>query len=355
MNPVVAKCGHSFCRNCIHSCVPQRCPECRTVLTNTPLAMSVQLNKLVNKLEVFCPFQKEGCEWIGKREDLASHNAKTCLYAPWKCPHEGCPALSIKRKDSQPHEASCGYKLNDCSCGQRFRSKDRATHIEMCAAALIPCQQCHQVIPRATMKGHLVHSCPEAVCLCKYSEFGCTARVPRKILRFHLDNECLYAKLSGLLDTMKQKDQKIDALVQRISSLENTVQRLATSTNVSFNQLSRMNSYTWEPSFVGSNIEHQMHLFGRKWTLLMELSSDNKLGFYFRPCPVEPITASVTLSLVNQIDENNSLTVDFVHRFSAGHAVGFRAISWDDVRKLDDGWYLDGKLKATIHIKDWYK
>eukprot|EP00118_Oscarella_pearsei_P013283 m.104698 g.104698 ORF g.104698 m.104698 type:complete len:133 (+) comp37212_c0_seq17:1331-1729(+) len=75
IQPVVAPCGHSFCRKCIESWLSKRhvarsCPQCRTRVRKDQLQTVVALAKAADALEVYCPMRDKGCKEILKRGAL---------------------------------------------------------------------------------------------------------------------------------------------------------------------------------------------------------------------------------------------------------------------------------------------
>eukprot|EP00118_Oscarella_pearsei_P001454 m.7485 g.7485 ORF g.7485 m.7485 type:complete len:166 (+) comp18785_c0_seq1:55-552(+) len=106
VQPVVAPCGHSFCRKCIESWltkenVPRSCPQCRTRVRKDQLQTVVALGKAIDALEVYCPFRSKGCEKIVKREALKEH-ASNCSFDKVPCPTcgsltERCGGVPLQR------------------------------------------------------------------------------------------------------------------------------------------------------------------------------------------------------------------------------------------------------------------
>ena len=66
-------CNTSFCRVCIE-CVEANnnpCPLCKKRVFNK--FPDVQLQRVVNVLEVLCPFNRQGCMWVGLLGNLDKH------------------------------------------------------------------------------------------------------------------------------------------------------------------------------------------------------------------------------------------------------------------------------------------
>lgn len=81
-SPVVAMCGHVFCRGCMHPWLnslaargePGSCPVCRKKLTKKALTeASLPLRGFLARLEIKCDNEFYGCKSVVQFGDLSHH------------------------------------------------------------------------------------------------------------------------------------------------------------------------------------------------------------------------------------------------------------------------------------------
>ena len=79
-----------------------RCKEC--LLDGEQGKFDEMKSKLIEKLGVRCPFEEDGCEWIGTLSGILEHS-KECVIIGVPCPFNsyGCDVVR-KRKDMETHE-----------------------------------------------------------------------------------------------------------------------------------------------------------------------------------------------------------------------------------------------------------
>ncbi len=83
------------------------CPLCKEDNLNTHVDKFFTRNS-VNKLKVYCPHKKSGCEWMGELGDLNQHTT-SCSKRPWKCPY--CQFQSTHDIGTIDHAPQCEYHL----------------------------------------------------------------------------------------------------------------------------------------------------------------------------------------------------------------------------------------------------
>ena len=101
-DPVVAKCGHSFCRTCLHADEPrpeeeevleQECPICTAMLSG-PFFPNHVLVAVIGHLKVHCPSylasSRSGCRVVVPLGELSLH-LETCTFSDHSLtPHSPC-------------------------------------------------------------------------------------------------------------------------------------------------------------------------------------------------------------------------------------------------------------------------
>jgi hypothetical protein len=85
---------HIFCDACVQTWLPLKpeCPECRAPLRADELSPDRLADRLISNLDTFCQMRKAGCQWVGKRGAMNSHQARECPCVPVVCPNAGCVA-----------------------------------------------------------------------------------------------------------------------------------------------------------------------------------------------------------------------------------------------------------------------
>jgi hypothetical protein len=87
-SPVRTPCSHLFCQGCINLWFDRShdCPQCRTVITASSATVDRLLKNIVGATKVKCVKFKEGCTWVGKLDDMASHKCSLCACV--NCPYK---------------------------------------------------------------------------------------------------------------------------------------------------------------------------------------------------------------------------------------------------------------------------
>ena len=129
-NPVRTECGHVFCFGCLESWLSQKpqCPECRAPVSDAPRDHFAE--RLVANLKDVCMMRANGCDWTGRRGDMAAHLATECLAVTICCP--GC-GTELIRRDAKAHISRCavmGEQKTECpwACGQIVKVSELDRH-----------------------------------------------------------------------------------------------------------------------------------------------------------------------------------------------------------------------------------
>ncbi|XP_025115134.1 E3 ubiquitin-protein ligase TRAF7-like isoform X2 [Pomacea canaliculata] len=113
-DPVISKCGHTFCRQCVSSIT--HCPVDTVQCDNTQLVVNRLVVGQIESLQIYC---KHGV--IKKNGELIADST-------------GCPEITTLG-DRAVHEGSCPYAYVSCpngaNCG-RIRHKDLDLHLTQC-------------------------------------------------------------------------------------------------------------------------------------------------------------------------------------------------------------------------------
>jgi len=145
----VKECGHTFCDECIKTCLDLNpsCPHCRVAATGSnPVYV---LREVIEAMPVHCPEWKNcddessrkkrkgseegddsiasasGCVWKGRLKDLKDHE-DACDFKVVACSVEGCE-YTCKRKDMESHLSSgVGMMIHmDLRCKNRMEAMEQ--------------------------------------------------------------------------------------------------------------------------------------------------------------------------------------------------------------------------------------
>jgi len=136
-DPVITKCGHSFCRECITRELGNsgRCPIDRRPASASSLSPNLLAKTLVEELQVHCAHgctfsdqgwvvDEEGCPETVKFSLRRAHT-RACEYAPVRCPYGGDRCESIPQIYLEDHMEDCPY--NEVAVQEAARRKESET------------------------------------------------------------------------------------------------------------------------------------------------------------------------------------------------------------------------------------
>ena len=213
---LISCCGHNYCRVCIELVRKEErpCPLCSepsfTVLHNGGL------ERALNQLQVHCTYRKAGCQWSGELGVLDKHlnesptlesQLQGCDYVQVECVH-GCGG-QFKRGLANHHQTEvCPQRPFCCDYCQDYTSIHADVvyrHWPVCKCYPLSCPNRCTVyaIERQNLEEHLSTECPLKVVECGFQYAGCDARLPRKDMPSHLEEN--HVQHTTLLAAMNQK------------------------------------------------------------------------------------------------------------------------------------------------------
>lgn len=193
-NPVQTKCGHRFCKACLHqSCDSSlryaRCPVDNTWFdTQRDVFEDNAVRREVLCLTTQCHQHEDGCEWTGELRQLKEHDT-ACPMVPVPCPRE-CGDRPW-RGELQAHLVTCPRRLEPCQhCKEDIIAADLTKHqLLECAQFPVTCSLCGDTnMFRATIGRHLdpCHGdCPLSTVHCSFENIGCFFQTRRKDMAAH--------------------------------------------------------------------------------------------------------------------------------------------------------------------------
>ena len=191
-------CGEHICLACIEQWIEkqgkEQCPLCHR--ENLQHMIYLPMKREINKLEVYCPNQSQGCEETMKLEELQSHlatnNPNGCGYVSIECPNKDC-SESLLRKDLAHHyKSTCEKRKVLCKhCSKEgpyyFMVK---WHMRECPGYPVHCpKNCGTTrsLRRKDLEKHK-NVCPLESVPCPYQEVGCSEEMLRKEFTSHLES-----------------------------------------------------------------------------------------------------------------------------------------------------------------------
>ncbi len=167
------------------------------------------------------------CDWEGTVSMLDKHLAM-CKFTPIPCPKK-CRCLNgtlrhYMRKDLDNHvERFCPNRDYKCSeCGEKGTyTSITHTHYQTCEMALTVCPnfQCDKKIQRRRVKRHLEEDCEYKEVSCKYARIGCDAKMTRKDMFSHVQDQNTFHLHLALENTTKVEDAN-QKLLEKVSNVE---------------------------------------------------------------------------------------------------------------------------------------
>eukprot|EP01017_Pseudomicrothorax_dubius_P051097 TRINITY_DN9770_c0_g1_i1.p1 TRINITY_DN9770_c0_g1~~TRINITY_DN9770_c0_g1_i1.p1 ORF type:complete len:401 (+),score=48.60 TRINITY_DN9770_c0_g1_i1:71-1204(+) len=191
IDPVVDKCGHTFCSICItkHLSEKRQCPiDKNTDIKGCQLRKNLQVQTLIDELMTYCP-RLPICNWRGKFEKLKHHFDKECMYRFYPCPLNSCDAKLYKWELKDHLNNECEITESTCKfCNEKLQNNDKHNHLmNTCEAIPIVCtNKCGETPARKNLEEHLRLECKQTVVVCPCAEEGCTFVGTRGALQAHL-------------------------------------------------------------------------------------------------------------------------------------------------------------------------
>ena len=195
----VTCCGKSFCRACIQRIGARNkpCPTC-----NQDRFDSFQNKGLQQPLygfQVFCSNKHRGCDWQGELGQLDQHLnlnpdkdklSVGCAYTNVKCLF--CNRLYRRSKIKHHQGSQCTERPFTCSMCEEYKSTyDNVVidHRSVCKCRPVKCPNSCGAnnLQHQHLEEHVSTQCPLSYVDCEFSDAGCDAKVHRKDLHSHME------------------------------------------------------------------------------------------------------------------------------------------------------------------------
>ena len=173
----------------------------------------------IRALAVKCCNAERGCEWEGTVGTLQEHVVKcgfTLVHCPNECENEE-KVRQLMRKDLDRHlETECPNRDYECEhCGEEGTYANiTQVHDATCEKKMVPCpnDDCTDTIKHQNRKKHL-NTCIFTEVTCKYRRLGCEAKMKRKDIPEHENEDKLHLHMA--LDTIVTMEADITTKVLR--------------------------------------------------------------------------------------------------------------------------------------------
>ncbi|KAJ1982778.1 hypothetical protein H4R35_000137 [Dimargaris xerosporica] len=217
VDPALLPCGHIYCSACVTAVAAEasaHCPLDRQPFTAKAIKSApVAIHNLVDELLVYCPSRPQGCLDHPQRQTLGTHLATQCQFAKVKCHHAPCQDITV-RKYADQHARACPWGSSTCpqcpaaaSAGPSPTMPTAAvpTDNQATSDAVSRCKFCSATCETTDLVEHQQHCTARAVA-CQHSAYGCPwTGSSVDDLDAHLNADCLYHKLRGLIAFQDQR------------------------------------------------------------------------------------------------------------------------------------------------------
>ena len=235
---------------------------------------------------------------------------ENCNYGLIPCPNE-CKihnvVMIVLRKDLDNHLANdCPNRQYRCPhCNKLGEIEQSSKHLETCPKVMIQCpnEQCEDKFERSTLALHR-YKCTFENVPCKYAELGCEERPLRKDLKTHEEDDTLHLRI--VTETVLKLERQL-----RTKPKEKLTFKLPC-----FSEKKSNDTEFYSPSFSSSHKGYKLCVrvdvngYGdgkgthvSVYVCLMKGDNDDSLTW--------PFTGTVTIELLNQLEDKNHHTVSF--------------------------------------------
>ena len=267
----------------------------------------------------------------------------TLLPCPKKCKDDNDKIIHFMRKDLDKHlENDCPNRDHECeNCGEKGTyAHITQVHDEICELKILPCpNECTKTMPRQDIEKHIHSECENAVIACDYRIIGCDTKLKKKDMIAHEQEDKLHLHMA-------------------IKTVQTSQKRSGTplSFKVSDYQNKKENNIMYKsPSFYTSSNGYHMAIqvfpngHSRAKDKFVTVSSwfiqyDTKLNW--------PIVGKVTLTLLNQLEDNNHHTMIFDIKSTDNIKAESWRDSWGYLQFVPHSELAHDPVKNTQYLKD---
>ena len=239
-NPLLDKCGHTYCSNCFETFLKFNreeknehrpcCPFTGEVLKEYPISLGIVNNILLAK-EVKCKNSDANCHWLGPLAELDDHIKRDCPKQIIGCRNKGC-SVSLRRELMPGHESMCPFRDVTCQyCSEVLPFNTLIKHQnDICPKISINCPQlCGILVKREEMSNHIQQDCLNTITKCPFFDIGCTMVATKKEINEHLikGNTTHLLLMKKMIQNNKEATNALDlGLTPKVCKLRKDADRL---------------------------------------------------------------------------------------------------------------------------------
>ena len=237
----VTCCGKSFCKACIQriGAGNKICPTCNR--DNFELFQNKGLQQPLYGFEVSCSNMASSCDWQGELGKLDQHLnlnpdkdklSVGCAYTNVKCLF--CKELYQRSKIEHHQGSQCTERPFTCSMCEEYNSTydDVITnHTPVCKCRPVECPNSCGAnnLQHQHLEEHVSTQCPLSYVDCEFSDAGCDAKVHRKDLHSHMEENMVThvsllarenKKLKLQLKDQEEMSKKMGLLEEKIEKVK---------------------------------------------------------------------------------------------------------------------------------------
>ena len=266
----------------------------------------------IDELRVRCANTKRGCRWTGTVGTLDDHIA-SCQFALVPCPNKCEEDILIRKHLDQHLKTECLKRAHKCPyCGEKgtFTSITE-DHDEVCEKKIVACPNkgsgCSLSMEQGKIKEHVSSDCMFTEVACVYESLGCGARMLKKDIVKHQENEDK-VHLHLMLKSFSLLKEQHEALLEQHETLSDgeavVFQVSGYARKKEKNEIFCSKSLYTHPG--GYRMLSSLYPNGNGegknthvsiYTKLVEGCYDNKLHW--------PFLGTVTVELLNQLGDDN--------------------------------------------------
>ncbi|XP_062512468.1 TNF receptor-associated factor 6-like [Corticium candelabrum] len=250
--PMLTKCGHQFCQECLRPLIRNgnvMCPVCRTKLNTSEMLVNNMTKREILSLKILCDQCEKGCSWQGELRQRDEHNRK-CGYVFEACSND-CGGLVMRMFMDYHKQNKCNRRiLGCCYCDTELEYRLLTVHYEMCDSYPVYCPyKCGAQAARKDVETHISRQgvCPTSPLHCDFASAGCQFIGNREQLQYHLDKNIVY-HLSLAMQTVSNVQERLEETDKELADVKKTLQHTESL-------LLSANYDTFRKSLVGDYLE----------------------------------------------------------------------------------------------------
>eukprot|EP01156_Anaeramoeba_ignava_P020056 Anaeramoba_ignava/c12315_g1_i1.p1 GENE.c12315_g1_i1~~c12315_g1_i1.p1 ORF type:complete len:210 (+),score=55.52 c12315_g1_i1:600-1229(+) len=129
----------------------------------------------------------------------------------------------------------CQFSVIPCpnkQCQEFIIAKDLQDHLAVCEFEIIECKFCHEKFERKHEEEHLKNECIHMEKPCPYVDIGCKFVGKSSVIQDHVENDCAYAKVAHLVETIRELKKIVEDQRKTMTNLRSDFEGLVQSIDI---------------------------------------------------------------------------------------------------------------------------